>query len=105
MKNDNIVKGKTSSGIEFVLDKRIKDDARFLYYLAKVQDEDSGLDAKSKAIVGLLGLVFGSDEGVLNFMNAVSAVNDGICNTEQMLHELTEIFEALDAKNSSSSPV
>jgi hypothetical protein len=99
MANDNIVKGKTSSGIEFTLDKRIKDDARFLYFLAKVQDESADMGEKSKAIVGLLGLVFGSDEGVLNFMNAVAAVNDGVCGVDQMLHELTEIFDSLDAKN------
>ena len=58
---------------------------------------------KSKAIMGILKLVFGNDEGVINFMNAVASVNDGICNVEVMLSELTEMFDALNAKNSSSS--
>ena len=35
-----MVKGKTKSGIKFQLDERIKDDARFLYYMAKSQDDE-----------------------------------------------------------------
>lgn len=98
-----MVKGKTKSGIKFQMDERIKDDARFLYYLAKAQDDQSDMGEKSKAIMGILKLVFGNDEGVINFMNAVASVNDGICNVEVMLSELTEMFDALNAKNSSSS--
>ena len=98
-----MVKGKTKSGIKFQLDERIKDDARFLYYLAKAQDEDADMGEKSKAIMGILKLVFGNDDGVINFMNAVASVNDGVCNVEVMLSELTEMFNAINAKNSSSS--
>lgn len=85
------------------MDERIKDDARFLYYLAKAQDEESDMGEKSKAIMGILKLVFGSDEGVIGFMNTVAATNDGVCNVQVMLSELTEMFDALNAKNSSSS--
>lgn len=98
-----MVKGKTKSGIKFQMDERIKDDARFLYYLAKAQDEESDMGEKSKAIMGILKLVFGNDDGVINFMNAVASVNDGICNVDVMLSELTEMFDAINAKNSSSS--
>lgn len=98
-----MVKGKTKSGIKFQLDERIKDDARFLYYLAKAQDEDADVSEKSKAIMGILKLVFGNDDGVINFMNAVASVNEGVCNVEVMLSELTEMFDAINAKNSSSS--
>lgn len=98
-----MVKGKTKSGIKFQMDERIKDDARFLYYLAKAQDESADMGEKSKAIMGILKLVFGNDEGVITFMNAVASVNDGICNVEVMLSELTEMFDAINAKNSSSS--
>lgn len=98
-----MVKGKTKSGIKFQLDERIKDDARFLYYLTKAQDEESDMGEKSKAIMGILNLIFGKDEGVINFMNAVASVNGGICNVEVMLSELTEMFDAINAKNSSSS--
>lgn len=98
-----MVKGKTKSGIKYQLDERVKDDARFLYYLTKAQDEESDMGEKSKAIMGMLKLIFGSDAGVITFMDAVAATNDGICNVETMLSELTEMFDALNAKNLSSS--
>ena len=98
-----MVKGKTKSGIKFQLDERVKDDARFLYYLTKAQDEESEMGDRSKAVMGILELIFGTDEGVITFMNAVAATNDGICSIEVMLSELTEMFEAVNAKNSSSS--
>ena len=94
-----MIEGKTKSGIKFKLDERIKDDARFLYYLAKAQDDESDMGEKSKATVGMLKLIFGSDEGVIDFMDAVAASNEGICNFETMLSELTEMFDALNAKN------
>lgn len=99
-----MVKGKTKSGIKFTLDERIRDDARFLYYLTKAQDESIELEEKSRAIMDILKLIFGTDEGVITFMDAVAATNDGVCDVKTMLSELTEMFEALDVKNSSSSP-
>lgn len=94
-----MVKGKTKSGIKFQLDERIKDDARFLYYLTKAQDSDIDVTESGKAVMGLLKLVFGSDEGVINFMDAVASVNGGVCDVKTMLAELTEMFDALKAKN------
>ena len=98
-----MVKGKTKSGIKFQLDERIKDDARFLYYMAKSQDDEADTAEKSKAIMGMLKLIFGNDDGVISFMNTVASTNNGICSIDVMLSELTEMFEALNAKNSSSS--
>ena len=98
-----MIEGKTKSGIKFKLDERIKDDARFLYYLAKAQDDESDMGEKSKATMGMLRLIFGSDEGVIDFMNAVAASNEGVCDFKTMLSELTEMFDALNAKNLSSS--
>ena len=98
-----MIKGKTKSGIKFQIDERIKDDARFLYYVAKAQDEDADVSEKSKAIMGILRLVFGNDDGVITFMDAVAATNNGVCNADVMLSELFEIFDAAKAKNSSSS--
>ena len=97
------MKGKTKSGIKFQLDERIKDDARFLYYMAKSQDDEADTAEKSKAIMGMLKLIFGNDDGVISFMNTVASTNNGVCSIDVMLSELTEIFEALNAKNSSSS--
>lgn len=98
-----MVKGKTKSGIKFQLDERIKDDARFLYYMAKSQDDEADTAEKSKAIMGMLKLIFGNDDGVISFMNTVASTNNGVCSIDVMLSELTEMFEALNAKNSSSS--
>ncbi len=95
-----MVKGETKSGIKFQIDERIKDDARFLFYLSKAQDKELGVEEQSKAVVGILGLVFGSDEGVITFMNAVASTNKGVCDVQTMLSELTEIFDAINAKNS-----
>ena len=98
-----MVKGKTKSGIKFQIDERIKDDARFLYYMAKSQDNEADTAEKSKAIMGMLKLIFGNDDGVISFMNTVASTNNGVCSIDVMLSELTEMFEALNAKNSSSS--
>jgi hypothetical protein len=98
-----MVKGKTKSGIKFQLDERIKDDARFLYYMAKSQDENADMTERSKAVMGILKLIFGNDEGVISFMNTVASTNGGVCSTDVMLSELSEMFEALNAKNLSSS--
>lgn len=98
-----MVKGKTKSGIKFQLDERIKDDARFLYYMAKSQDDEADTAEKSKAVMGMLKLIFGDDDGVISFMNTVASVNKGVCSIDVMLSELSEMFEALNAKNLSSS--
>ena len=97
-----MVKGKTKSGIKFQINEAITSDARFLYYLTKMQD-DKDVAAGSAAFTGMLKLIFGSDDGVIEFMNAVASVNDGICDVDKMMSELTEIFDAIKAKNSSSS--
>ena len=88
--DENIVQGKTKSGIQFTLNKR----------MTKMQDDDNDLAEKGKAVVGILKLIFGTDEGVISFMDAVASVNDGVCDTEKMLAELMEMFEALAVKNS-----
>ena len=93
-----MVKGKTKSGIKFQLDERIKDDARFLYYMAKSQDDEADTAEKSKAVMGMLKLIFGDDDGVISFMNTVASVNKGVCDTERMLSELTEMFDAINNK-------
>lgn len=99
-----MVKGKTKSGIKFQIDERVKEDARFLYYMSKIQNKNSDdVVEKNNAIMDLMKLIFGSDEGIIQFMNAVASTNDGICDVKTMVSELTDMFEAMNAKNSSSS--
>lgn len=98
-----MVKGKTKSGIKFQIDERIRDDARFLYYMAKAQDKDASVNDQTQAVMGILTLIFGNDEGVIEFMNTVASTNKGVCSVDVMLSELTEMFDAIKAKNLSSS--
>ena len=93
-----MIKGKTKSGIEFELDERIKDDARLMHLLVRMQKAKEPVDT-AEAMNNLLALIFGSDEGTFAFMNEVAVKHDGVCSAENMLVELTEMLEALNAKN------
>lgn len=98
-----MVKGKTKSGIEFTLNEKIKDDARFLYYITRLKNDSIEDESKIDDVYNMLKLIFGSDEGMIGFMNAVAAVHDGVCDKDVLISELNEMFEAINAKNSSSS--
>ena len=92
------MKGTTKSGIKYELDERIKDDARLIHLLVRVQKSDE-LIKTAEAMNDLLVLFFGSDDNVYAFMNEVADKHDGVCSTENMLLELTEMLDALKAKN------
>lgn len=93
-----MVKGKTKSGIVFELDERIKDDARLMYLLVKMQNAEEPIEA-GKAMNQLLALIFGSDDAAFTFMEEVANKHDGICSSEEMIAELTDMLNALNAKN------
>lgn len=94
-----IVKGTTKSGIKFQLDSKIKDDARLLFLLTKSQNTDDLMES-GKAIMDLLSLIFGSDDNVMSFMNEVADKHKGVCSTGDMIREMREMLDAIDAKNS-----
>lgn len=96
---ESMVKGKTKSGIAFQLDERIKDDARLMHLLVKMQEPMEDAMLAGKLMNQLLALVFGSDDGVFAFMNEVAEKHNGVCSTQAMLEELTEMFDAIKAKN------
>ena len=95
----NIIKGTTKSGISFQLDENIKNDARIVRYLTKIQKPSVDPMEKSDAFFSLLEKVFGSEENVTVFMDEVARVNKGLCSMEAMMGELNDMFEALNAKN------
>lgn len=99
-----MIKGKTKSGIQFSLNEKIKEDARFLYYLTKIQQKDLEETEAANTVMGMLKLVFGTDENVLCFMDEVANKHDGVCDVKSMMGEMMEMLEALDIKNSQSSP-
>lgn len=93
-----MVKGKTKSGITFELDERIKDDARLMYLLVKMQNATVPMDA-GKAMNQLLALFFGDDDKAYAFMEEVASKHDGVCESDVMVTELTEMLDAIKAKN------
>lgn len=93
-----VVKGVTKSGIKFQLDSKIKDDARLLFLLTKAQKTEDPT-ASGAAMMDLLSLIFGSDDGVFVFMNEVADKHKGVCGVKDMIAELQEMFDALNAKN------
>lgn len=94
-----IIKGTTKSGIKFQLDSRIKDDTRLLFLMTTAQKTDDAMKA-SGALGTLLSLIFGSDDKVMEFMNEVADKHKGVCSAKDMITELSDMFEAINAKNS-----
>lgn len=94
-----MVKGKTKSGIQFEIDERIKDDTRLYQYVTELQNEDDP-KGQSKALFDLLGMMFGGRQGVIDFQNTVAAVHEGVCTSELLMQELTEIIKKVNLKKS-----
>lgn len=55
---------------------------------------------QNKYVMDLLALIFGSDENVWDFMNAVAKTHKGVCESDVMLGEIKQMLEAINAKNS-----
>lgn len=94
-----MVKGKTKSGIAFEIDERIKDDSRLLLLLTRIQQKGIEPIEVGKAMNELFDLIFGSFDATYAFMNEVASKNNGVCSNEIMLAEVTEMFNAIQAKN------
>lgn len=95
-----IVSGKTKSGIAYTVDRRVRQDSRFLHLLVKMQDKKRAELERAEALFSLLEMLFGGDDNILIFENEVAAHHDGICSQEQLIEELKDIFDAINAKNS-----
>lgn len=99
-KKSTIIKGETQTGIKYQIDTRIKDDARFLLYLTRIQANESTELEKGNALMSILKLFFGTDEGIEAFFSEVAAKHDGVADVTSLLNELNDIFDAMSAKNS-----
>lgn len=102
-KNENLITGKTQSGIQFSINKKIKEDARLLYLLSKIQNNNLEPMERNSALFNLFELIFGSGEGVNAFLNEVAAKHDGVADITSLMTELNDMFDALALKNSSAS--
>lgn len=98
-KKTTIIEAETKSGIKFKLDSRIRDDTRLSYYLVRLQDETLSPMEQSSQLFKLLHLIFGSEDGLINFMNEVAAHHDGVARAPELMDELRDIFESLKVKN------
>lgn len=97
-KKSTLVKAETRSGIKLVIDERIKEDARLLFYLSKLQDKNIPDIDKNPFMFQFFELIFGTD-GLPQFLNEVAAHHDGIADVRSLLEEVNDIFEALKLKN------
>lgn len=103
---DNIVVGETRTGIKFKIDKRVADDNRTMYYIRTMRKYKDSTDNQSKvvdAVYSLLEVIFGSGEGLEIFLNEVAYRHDGVADSTSLMEELSDIFEVIGLKNSSSS--
>ena len=98
-KKDNLIKATTKSGIKLVIDKRVKDDTRLLFYLSQLQNKSLSEMEQSTLLFQLLGLIFGSNDGLAIFLNEVAAHHDGVADPKNVLAELQDLFDALKLKN------
>ena len=97
MDKTTIIKGKTTSGISFKIDSRIKDDVRLLFYLTKAKNKDVPSIDKAEAVMSMLGLIFGNNLEI--FINEVAKRHNGIADVDSLVQEINEIFDAINLKN------
>lgn len=86
-----MIKGKTSTGFEFNVDERIKDDWRIIDAIVDSESEDASV--KLKASKTLVDLILGKDKE--RMIKHITDNNDGFCTSDALLAEITEIFNAI----------
>lgn len=104
--NENLLTGETRSGLKFNIDKRVKDDSRVMFYIRnmrKYKDSTEDQDKAIDAVYSLLEVIFGSGDGLEAFLNEVAFRHNGIADPASLMDELSDIFEVVGLKNSSSS--
>ena len=93
-----MIKGKTSSGLQYQINPNIKDDMRILVYLNQITDESLESKDKLQAFGNLLNLIFGDQ--VPAFMDEVAARHNGVADVASVNAELTEILSNANLKKS-----
>ena len=91
------MQGTTKSGFEFDVNEDALDDYRLMKDLVDVQNGQGG------KVVGVIMKLLGEEQEEM-LMIHVEEMHEGKCSFSAMVEEVKEIFEAIKAKNSSSSP-
>lgn len=97
-----MIKGKTSSGLEFEINEAVIHDMRVPFLLADIQDSKIP-EEQLKNVKDLIKILFGGMRGAMAFMSAVADLHSGICAPADAMTEIKEILGAI-GKNSSASP-
>ena len=97
-KAPKMIKGKTSSGLQYQINPKVKDDVRILMYLNQITNEDVDAKDKSEAFGNFLTLIFGDQ--VPAFLNEVAARHDGVADYKSVNAELLEILGNENLKKS-----
>ena len=91
MKN-NIIKGTTTRGFKFAIDKRIIKDYRFVEITSKANSEDE--NEQLITITKLVDLLFNDKKKKEEFLKFLSD-EDGFVDSETVLLEVAEIISKL----------
>lgn len=91
---------KTNSGIECNVNERVAEDARFSYYATKAANENALEVDRSNAVFKMIEMLLGTEKDMLEFMDRLADINGGVCDTEKMMLEISEIMEKIGAKKS-----
>lgn len=92
-----MITGKTKSGIKFSINENVKKDTRFIQYATEMQSGDEM--EQTQAFFDLMKMMFGGRKGLIAFQEEVAKKHDGICDTEILTKEFTEIIEIAGLKN------
>ncbi len=97
-KAPKMIKGKTSSGLQYQINPNVKNDVRILMYLDQITSPIYDASEKMRAFGDFLKLIFGDQ--VSAFMNEVAARHGGVADIDSVNAELTEILGNENLKKS-----
>lgn len=95
-----MVRGKTQSGIKYTVNENVKKDARFSYFLTKAMNENIAETERGSAVFSMIAILFGGEDKMIVFMDEVAKKNNGVCDEEVLMREVSEILESIGAKKS-----
>ena len=94
-----MVEGTTKSGFKFKASKRVRNDWRFVQALADSESKDES--EQLRGMVNIVRILF-KDQADALYEHLQE--EDGVVPTDRIMEETREVIEALQEKNSSSSP-
>lgn len=97
MAESTIIKGTTTNGFKYSVDKRILSDFRFAQLMAKAIKPDN-VEEQLTSLTDLVAFIIGKDN-VDKFAETIAKKNDGFVPVQIVREEIGEIISALKVKN------